>query len=271
MKSYLPIEKDYFLKKCPLLLALLADFHNSRPGPVLDSLKKRKPEIITVAGDFIVGDQPEGQELKIDENRNALELLRGCAEIAPTFVSPGNHEYMLTDKELEIVRSTGIRLLDNEWTDCKGIWIGGLSSAYFTQYRAYRKKLFGKDLYPRPPKDMLRTKQVPELAWLDRFEKLEGFKILLCHHPEYYPLYLRERKIDLIFSGHCHGGQWRFYSPIHKETRGVYAPGQGFLPALTSGIHDNKLVISRGLSNPVMIPRINNPTEIVYISPENKL
>ena len=112
----------------------------------------------------------------------------------------------------------------------------------------------------------LKKRQVPQLDWLDEFEQQEGFRLLLCHHPEYYPLYLRERKIGLIFSGHCHGGQWRFYSPIHGETRGVFAPGQGLFPKLTSGIHDGKLVISRGLCNTSFIPRINNPTEIVYIT-----
>lgn len=265
-KQNQPIETEYRLD-CPVSIALLADFHNSDPEPVLQSLRRRRPEMIILAGDFVMGDRPEGTGLKINENRNAVTLLRGCAEIAPTFVSPGNHEYMLTDKELEIVRSTGITLLDNSWTSHGSVRIGGLSSAYFTVYRAYRKKLSGKELYPKPPDHMLRKKQIPELAWLDEFEKPEGFKILLCHHPEYYPLYLHDRKIDLVFSGHCHGGQWRFYSPFHREIRGVFAPGQGLFPALTSGVHDNRLVISRGLSNTTFIPRINNPTEIVYIEP----
>ena len=269
MRSYIPVETNYQMN-CPFSIALLADFHNSDPEPVLNSLQKRKPEIITVAGDFIAGDLPEGVGLKIDENQNALTLLKGCAEIAPTFVSPGNHEYMLSNGDLEAVKTTGITWLDNRWVSSSNIWIGGLSSAYFTAYRAYRDQLSGKELYPYPPYQMLRTRQIPELAWLDEFEKLEGFKILLCHHPDYYPRYLQDRKINLIFSGHCHGGQWRYYSLIHKEMRGIFAPGQGFFPPLTSGVHNNKLVISRGLSNPTFIPRINNPVEIVYIEPEKK-
>lgn len=265
MKTKSPIETHYSLP-CPVSIALLADFHNSDPEPVLESLRKSKPEIITIAGDFIRGDLPKGKGLKIKENMPAVELLRGCAALAPTFVSLGNHEYMLSDADLKVVQSTGVTLLDNSWAAHRGMIIGGQSSAYCHMYRDYRKQHKGEGLYPDIAIYDLKKKQIPRLDWLDAFEQQEGFRLLLCHHPEYYPLYLRERKLDLIFSGHCHGGQWRYYSLLHRETRGVYAPGQGFFPKLTSGVHDGKLVISHGLSNTVRIPRINNPTEIVYIS-----
>ena len=260
-----PIETNYALN-CPVSIALLTDFHNSDPEPVLDSLQRRRPEIITIAGDLIRGDLPGKDRLKIEENRHAVELLRGCASLAPTFVSLGNHEYMLSDADLEIVRGTGVTLLDNTFISHQGMVIGGLSSAYCHIYRSFRQQHSSEGMYPQIPIIELKKRQVPRLDWLDGFEQQEGFRLLLCHHPEYYPLYLRERKIDLIFSGHCHGGQWRFYSPIHGETRGVFAPGQGLFPKLTSGIHDGKLVISRGLCNTSFIPRINNPTEIVYIT-----
>ena len=264
MNTKQPIETTYTLP-CPVSVALLTDFHNSDPAPVLASLQRRSPEIITIAGDFILGDLPKRRRLKIKENRRAVELLRGCAALAPSFVSLGNHEYMLSEADLKVVRSTGVTLLDNSWVSHRGMIIGGQSSAYCHMYRDYRQQHKGKGLYPDIAIYDLKKRQVPRLDWLDEFEQQTGFRLLLCHHPEYYPLYLRERKLDLIFSGHCHGGQWRFYSPFHRETRGVYAPGQGFFPALTSGVHDGKLVISRGLSNTVWIPRINNPTEIIYI------
>jgi predicted MPP superfamily phosphohydrolase len=54
-------------------------------------------------------------------------------------------------------------------------------------------------------------------------------------------------------------GQIRLFS------HGLFAPGQGFLPEYTSGIHRN-LVITRGLSNPAMVPRLFNPVEIIYIT-----
>ena len=99
-----------------------------------------------------------------------------------------------------------------------------------------------------------------DLDWLTDFCGVPEYKILLCHHPEYWPL-LRSRKLDLVLSGHAHGGQWRIMG------RGVYAPGQGFFPKLTSGVVENRLLISRGLANTTIIPRINNPVEIVYVLP----
>ena len=42
------IETIYELS-CPVPIALLTDFHNSDPDPILGSLRVRKPEIITIA------------------------------------------------------------------------------------------------------------------------------------------------------------------------------------------------------------------------------
>ena len=62
-----------------------------------------------------------------------------------------------------------------------------------------------------------------------------------------------------MVSGHAHGGQWRIFG------RGVFAPGQGLFPKYTSGIHDGRLVISRGLKKSGTIPRIFNSPELVII------
>ena len=89
------------------------------------------------------------------------------------------------------------------------------------------------------------------------YASVDGYHILLSHHPEYYPLV--SDKVQLMLSGHAHGGQIRFFK------RGLYAPGQGWLPKWTKGVYDNRLVVSAGLSNTASpIPRLFNPTEIVY-------
>jgi predicted MPP superfamily phosphohydrolase len=99
----------------------------------------------------------------------------------------------------------------------------------------------------------------PNLEWLEKFSHLRGPKILLSHHPEYYPKYIKDLGIDLTLSGHAHGGQWRFFN------RGVFAPGQGIFPKYTSGLYDGKLIVSRGLGNQTPYPRINNEEEIIVI------
>ena len=87
-----------------------------------------------------------------------------------------------------------------------------------------------------------------------------GYHLLLCHHPEYFDRYLRDYPIDLTVSGHAHGGQWRVFG------RGVYAPDQGLFPKYTSGLHEDRLVISRGVANTVpFAPRLFNPCEVVTV------
>lgn len=244
----------------PARIALLTDLHGRPFLPIQDSLLRHQPDIICIAGDMIYGSVPAENSLVAGR---ILPVLASCAALAPTFVSLGNHEWMLGREDLEAMAETGATVLENRWIEWNGIRIGGLSSGVFTSYQRFRQ---GKsERYPkRTHLPFVQTEPVPnpvpDTAWLDTFCKARGYKILLCHHPEYYPKYLAGREIDLVLSGHAHGGQIRFFH------HGLYAPGQGWFPKLTSGVHDGHLVISRGLSNTGgIIPRLFNPTEIVYI------
>ena len=260
------MNETFYSFPCPVPFAFLSDAHNTAPDPILDSLRAHRPEMILISGDLVRGDKVGENGLKMKESANAMALLRGCCGIAPTFVSMGNHEWALSASDLKAAAGTGAVLLDNSWTEFKGVLIGGFSSAWFTCYATERASDFKNGYEPPKISGLLRRKRpLPEISWLDDFEKQEGYKILLCHHPEYYKRYLQGRKFDLVCSGHCHGGQWRYYSPFRKEWEGVYAPGQGLFPKLTSGVHDGRLVISRGLSNTTVLPRICNPAEVIYI------
>lgn len=95
---------------------------------------------------------------------------------------------------------------------------------------------------------------------LRRFAALDGYKILICHHPEYYERYVKPLPIDLMLCGHAHGGQVRIFG------RGIFSPGQGFFPKYTSGIYDGRLAVSRGLANHSALPRVFNDTEVVFLN-----
>ena len=268
------VETCYTVPSCPVSIALVTDTHNRPADGVLESLGRRKPSLILLAGDFVYADPPTiPGRLKIQDSRDARALLQSCAAVAPTLVSLGNHEWMLNDNDLERITSCGVTVLDNHFASVTlggaEICCGGLSSARFTAYQTWRQKQPVSFLYPEPDRAVWAGKLEPTIDWLDDFERQPGYKILLCHHPEYVPRYLQNRCIDLIVSGHAHGGQWRYYSRRRQEWRGIYAPGQGLLPKLTEGIHGNH-VISRGLSNNTPIPRLNNPPELVYILPANE-
>ena len=241
-----------------LKLALVSDLHNQPGTEALASLRRQKPDLICVAGDFVLGRVP-GEGLKMENCPHVMAFFRACAELAPTAVSLGNHEWMLAPEDLALLADTGIAVLDNGWTRWGECCIGGLSSGRIRHYRAFRKTREG-ERYPLPAHPRhYGARTEPETGWLESYTAQPGYKLLLCHQPEYWPRYLRDLPIDLTLSGHAHGGQIRLFG------RGLFAPGQGLLPRYTSGIHEGRLVISRGLANTTRIPRLFNPTELVYV------
>ena len=260
------VETIYKIAGAPRL-ALLADLHGRPYDHIISSLVAHHPSLVCLAGDFIYGSWPEGDRSPLDTQENVLPFFRACAEVAPTFLSLGNHEQMLDEQDLAAIRSTGVVVLDNSWEEKDGVIIGGLTSVYVTDYRAFRATQDGAERYPKKEDlsgiggAVTASQHQPETAWLSDFATQPGFHILLSHHPEYFPLV--PPTIDLMLSGHAHGGQWRFFN------RGVWCPGQGLWPRWTRGVYEEKrLVVSAGLANTASVPRLFNPTEIVYLEPD---
>ncbi len=243
----------------PLRIALLADLHDREFGGITDSLNAHKPDIICIAGDVVHRVDTNTNGLVIHQTEFVLPFMKACAEIAPTFMSLGNHEWTLCDDDIAVMAETGVTVLDNRFVRHKNVLIGGLSSAGVTAYREYRKTK--PERYPDWNYGDRPDLTLPDTAWLGDFCKQDSYKILLCHHPEYRDSYLNELPIEMVLSGHAHGGQIRLFG------KGLFAPGQGILPKYTSGVHDN-LIISKGLANTAgAIPRLFNPREVVYIEP----
>ncbi len=234
--------------KCGISLraAVASDFHSRssdmRIEKSLALIKNASPDLILCPGD-IMNSTHERSVLDAD-NLNGLEFLTKLTETAPVVYSIGNHEHGMNEDNNRVLAERGIILLDNDSAEICGITVGGLTTGY-------RKN---KTEYSSPP--------VPETSFIDSFAGISGFKLLLCHHPEYFTKYILGKGINLTVSGHAHGGQWEFFS------RGVYAPGQGLFPKFTSGMHsfgDEHLAISRGMTNTVPIPRFFNPCEILML------
>lgn len=226
-----------------LTAAVVADLHGEPTDELYKALEKEKPDVILCPGDLCtVADcenaDPAWKKKRLQEQERALLFLRNAGQIAPVYYSRGNHEWGIDNKYRERVREAGTVLLENKWAQFRdGVFIGGQSSA-----RHYgREKLTGE---PIPP----------DAEWLKQ-DAPDGYKILLCHHPEYFSLV--KNYTDLCIAGHAHGGQWRFFG------RGVFAPGQGLFPKYTKGVYHDKMIVSAGLSNETKIPRFFNPIELV--------
>ena len=273
-------ETHYTIPGSPRI-ALLADLHNADPAPALASVRRQAPSLICIAGDILYGSHPQDDRSPLDTQENVLPFLRSCAEIAPTFLALGNHEWMLLPSDLATISSTGAVVLDNEWREFKvegkPVVIGGLTSGYVTDYRRFVDSLSSADRagvrYPKKAtisgiKGVTTASQhQPETAWLDEFAATDPSftHILMSHHPEYFPLI--PASVNLVLSGHTHNGQWAYYSFKRRRWTGLWSPGQGWLPKYSKGVYEGHLVVSAGLSNTASVPRLFNPREIVYIEP----
>ena len=279
-----------------LSIALIADTHNVDPVSILSSLQVHQPNIIAITGDLLIGHRPDDENLIVKQQENVLPLVSGCVDIAPTFISLGNHEWMISPEDIEVLNSTGAVVLDNKFTSLNisgggvdadasaavdvdahkkssgdmdvavnetRVMIAGLTSAIVTNFQQFRMEEGGR--YPYRPRYSHASHLETNSTWLAEFEKQDGYRILLSHHPEYWSLrepWLSEKRIDLVLSGHAHGGQWRVMGC------GLYAPGQGWMPKFTSGVYEGEygsMIVSRGLANTAGVPRLFNEPEIVYV------
>ena len=98
---------------------------------------------------------------------------------------------------------------------------------------------------------------------LNQWSSKNNFKILLSHRPELFDLYI-ENNMDLVFTGHAHGGQIRI-----PGIGGLIAPDQGLFPMYTSGKYTKDITtmfVSRGLGNSIFPLRIFNRPEIISVT-----
>ena len=244
----------------PLRLVLLSDLHGKSFGRensrLIAKIQEQSPDAIFLDGDMIdrSADPTDVQEL--------LRLIERLHEIAPVYVAPGNHEleYMQTDASLLTqVAEAGAVVVNDSYVDVtiasQPLRIGGTMGHAF--YFGRSEKEFSSS---------------PEYQFLKAFEDTNVPKICLAHMPDTfifngaYSMW----NVDLVLSGHTHGGLIRL-----PFIGGLYAPMQGWFPEYDRGYFclggHMQMVISAGLSGHGVIPRINNPPEIVVIDlvPEN--
>lgn len=248
---------DYCNTKIPgdfigFKIAHISDLHNKDFGKnqrfLLQKISEISPDIIVVTGDLI-----DRRKYDLD---TAMVFIEGARKLAPVYYVSGNHEawsckYDILRKSL---LDAGVKVLDDSRVKLhKGsgeIAILGLSDPGFVSESKY---IDATDSYRG---EELHLLSVPS-----------EFQILLSHRPEFFDLYAREN-IDLTFSGHAHGGQFRL--PL---VGALAAPGQGLFPKYTGGAYlqnQSTLVVSRGLGNSIIPIRIFNRPEIVVVTLSNK-
>lgn len=234
-----------------LKLCLVSDLHSRRYDRCLSVVKSVSPDAILLGGDIL--ERLDG--LRDKENKVGFEFLSYVKDIAPTFYAFGNHERFGSHREHFVRESGAPEVTKDNFEKINSIGINIINDS-FSMYKCRDSVIYIGGLMPandNPPEN-------PNLEFLKEFSSVEGFKLLISHQPEYFDEYLAPYDIDLIVSGHTHGGQWKFFG------RGVFAPNQGLLPKYSSGLYNDKLIVCAGASNTVKLaPRFFNPCEIVVI------
>ncbi len=217
----------------------VTDLHNrsffGSQDILIDAIEGCEPDLIVFTGDIV-----ERNARNID---NAVELLERAAELAPCYFLYGNHEDLLEEdlqKELDkALEENGVTLLKDEDTV---IDVG-----------ESKLSIFGL-MYPYDSK------------WIEESESTQYFSLGIMHYTEQFE-FIAGAGIDLVLSGHTHGGVVRL-----PFVGSMYAPNQGFFPKYGYGEYEldgTTMLVSSGLSSNYLPFRIGNPCEIVCVTLKN--
>ena len=228
-------------------IAHVSDLHNAEMGKdnekLLTILRDADPDMIAITGDLI---DSRNTDIEV-----ALQFIREAVKIAPCYYVTGNHEARVNEYgELKAgMEAAGVTVLEDAKfeisIDGETIMLIGVNDpSYQTDY------LFGDS-------ETVMDTKLEELHTED-----DVFTILLSHRPELFDIYA-DHGMDLILSGHAHGGQFRL-----PFIGGLVAPNQGLFPEYDAGIYtegNTNMLVSRGVGNSILPFRINNRPEVILI------
>ena len=215
----------------------ISDLHNAEFGKgqeeLLSKIEQCEPDMIAVTGDLI------------DSNRTdvdiAMEFIEGAVKLAPVYFVTGNHEIWAQaayEELAERMETAGVVLLDSQLCEIEKdgdrISLQGVKDA-----STVIKENVGAAADEEP-----------------------AFTILLAHRPELFDAYV-EADMNLVLTGHAHGGQFRI-----PFIGGLIAPDQGLFPQYDEGMfveNNTHMIVSRGLGNSVFPFRVNHRPEIVVV------
>ena len=226
-------------------IAQVSDLHNTEFGEgnskLIGLLSQTEPDIIVLTGDLIDSRQTD---IGI-----ALSFARDAMKIAPVYFVSGNHEARVSEYEdLKMgLAEAGVIVLENQKVeitrDGEAITLMGIDDPSFQE-----SYLFGDaESVAKQAIEMLQSES-------------DGYTVLLSHRPELFELYVKTG-MDLVFSGHAHGGQFRL-----PFIGGLVAPNQGFFPKYDAGLfseENTNMIVSRGVGNSIIPIRFNNRPEII--------
>ena len=229
----------------------VSDLHNAEfgegNGRLLSLIEDQDPDMIVITGDLV---DSRNTDIEI-----ALEFVRAAVKIAPIYYVTGNHEARIAAyAQLKTgLEQAGVTILENEKLKLErageNLTLMGVDDpSFLTDY------LFGD------------AETVTASVLDDLMDENDGYTILLSHRPELFETYAASG-VDLVFTGHAHGGQFRI-----PFVGGLVAPNQGFFPKYDAGLYtegNTNMLVSRGVGNSIVPVRINNRPELIVVQLES--
>lgn len=228
-------------------IAQISDLHNDTFGKnnekLLTMLAQTAPDMIAITGDMI-----DSRDTNVEI---ALAFAEEAGKIAPCYYVSGNHESRIPEDYARLkqgLRELGVVVLEDEKIELirsgETITLMGVDDPRFLTEVLYWEA-----------SEVMHDK-------LQLLAKEHAFTVLLSHRPELFDVY-GSYGIDIVLTGHAHGGQIRL-----PFVGGILAPQQGIFPEYDAGLYtegNTQMIVSRGLGNSIFPVRINNRPEIVVI------
>lgn len=225
----------------------ISDLHNAKFGKnnqkLVDRIRECAPDMIALTGDLV-----DSNHTDVDR---AVQFVDEIVKICPVYYVTGNHEYWLEKSEYDELMDgligAGVVILDDQVVEI---------SRGDAKFRLVG--LDDKSLADGTLGTLLNNTH--NVVHEDSDER--EFTVVLAHEPQYLARYASSG-VDLVLSGHAHGGQFRL-----PFVGGIVAPDQGFFPEYTAGeyyMDGTEMIVSRGLGNSVIPVRLFNYPEIVCV------
>ena len=236
----------------------ISDLHNAKFGKnnqkLVDRIRECEPDMIVLTGDLV-----DSNHTNVDR---AVQFVDEIVKICPVYYVTGNHEYWLEKSEYDELMDgligAGVVILDDQVVEISR------GDAKFRLVGLDDKSLADGTLEALLSDESIRHDQAGQKEETadneDSGEK--EFTVVLAHEPQYLARYA-SAGVDLVLSGHAHGGQFRL-----PFVGGIVAPDQGFFPEYTAGeyyMDSTEMIVSRGLGNSVIPVRLFNYPEIVCV------
>ena len=227
-------------------IAHISDLHNTEIGEdnqiLLTMLRDAQPNIIVITGDLI-----DSRSIDIEL---ALAFAEEAAKIAPCYYVTGNHESRIADYETLKAGLIQRRVVVLEDESLNIVYAGEEITLMGVNDPSFQNDDAVSD----------SASMTNKLAQITR--QRDSYTVLLSHRPDLFDVYA-ESHVDLVLSGHAHGGQFRL-----PFVGGLIAPNQGLFPEYDAGLYTSQetcMIVSRGIGNSLFPFRFNNPPEVILI------